>query len=219
MHMVIVVTDLHGNYPLYKRFKDLSYDKLIILGDLIDCNGNYEDESVKILDDIKSEKEKEIIVLDSNHQSAHFRGGYLFENNSLLVKEFKKNIRKYHNGKLQPYYDEYMKMMKSFPLYYITKNKFFFSHAGPATTTSKNKIFDYTSFLWNYIDEVSENNIEEFCNIHNFKGIVVGHNHINYETKNKLLTFNSLNGYYLNLDEDKNIEFNDLIDLVFRLKK
>lgn len=214
---MIVVSDLHGRYDLYYKFKKLWDDKIVFLGDFIDCNGDYPDESIKILDDMKKEDDENFIILSANHEASHYMGGYLYSNNSLLLKCLKREIRNKNKGKLQPYYNEYVEFMKSLPLYHITENNIFLSHAGPATSMKKNITFDFTSFVWNYMDEVEDKDVEQFLKIHNLEGMVTGHNHYNKQ-RGRMLTFNSMNGWYLEFDESMDINGSDLEKYLKRIE-
>lgn len=225
MSNLIIISDLHGNFELYGKFKELWKDEIIFLGDVIDGSGNYPDNSIKILDDIKSEiKNPKFHVLTSNHQVAHYTD--IVYDGGLLKNHFKKMVRKEHKGVLQPHYDKYVDLMKSFPLYYVTENNLFLSHAGPAndywgtgTRYIHNKKIDFKSFVWNYLDEIPVESVEEFLRIHGFNNMVVGHNHtcFDYETLGGLLTFNSLNGWYLEIDTEKEMNLEYLISCMKKL--
>lgn len=217
MIYIIVVSDIHGNYPLYMKYKELWEDEIIFLGDVIDCNGDYPDQSTEILDDIKSEKKsKGFKVLCGNHEASNWVGGYMFENNSLLVNHFKQNIRGRNSGVLQPFYDEYVSLMQEFPLYHVTCNGCFLSHAGPPRIAQE---LGFLSLTWNYMDEVNEVDISSFLEENSLKTMAVGHNHPkNYKIKHKMLTFNSGNGYYLDINEEVFMDIMYLENCVKRLE-
>ena len=81
--VVMVVTDLHGDWPLYQRYRDIFLalrerelvDTLVIAGDLIHSEGPSEtDRSLDIVLDLMALHETlgpRLVVLLGNHEMAH----------------------------------------------------------------------------------------------------------------------------------------------------
>jgi len=229
---LLVVTDIHGNLKDYKKFMDI-WDKfsqgdnhLVLTGDFIHAMGKKKDQSIEVLESVKSrwENSGNFHVLLGNHEWATisktciYKGGVdqnlNFEN--LLYKKFKDRCER----KLE----EYMEFFKKLPIAVKTGNKVFISHAGPPRDINNiDEIINITSdgylgnvklfqILWNRSPDYNQKELESFLKTVGCKVLIVGHTPVDgvkLVGENQLIVSSSYSKgkkAYVELDLEKEIK-------------
>lgn len=132
--VVMVVTDLHGDWPLYRRYRDVFLalrarglaETLLFTGDLIHNEGPAEsDRSVEIvldLLDLRTELGDALIVLLGNHELPHIYPFVLAKGDYLYSPRFEHALGVYH--------DAVVDFFAGLPFYARTPGGVTFCHAG-----------------------------------------------------------------------------------------
>lgn len=231
-----IITDLHGNYSDYKKYKKIWNKKdlnshILITGDFIHGYDNY-DESLKILEDIiKNYKLENFHVLLGNHEWAHITNSNIYKNDINQKRAFEKDII-IEKGYLEPFLFKAIDFFKQLPIAMITDNKIFISHAGPSKkikSLNDIKNIDYTNrfskitddLLWNRFSDYNIEDINNFLEIVDCNVMVVGHTPVNgfKIIGNQMVissSFNTKLKTYLDIDLGKKIK--DIDDLKKMIK-
>jgi len=132
--VVMVVTDLHGDWPLYCRYRDVFLglrarglaDTLLFTGDLIHNEGPAEsDRSVEIVLDLLELREElgnALVVLLGNHEVAHIYPFVLAKGDFLYSPRFEHALGLYH--------DAIVNFFDALPFYARTRGGVALCHAG-----------------------------------------------------------------------------------------
>ncbi|GBE07290.1 phosphodiesterase [bacterium BMS3Bbin11] len=158
---VLILSDIHANYPALKSVldKDGDYDLLLFLGDVVDYGPNPEE----CLDFIKNNAD---YCVRGNHDHAM---GYNTDCHSMgSFREFSIETRRWHRTLLS---DDDISFLRNMPLtntLYIEGESCFMAHASPQG--------DMAKYLT--VEEMTK----ELKNILT-KYVLVGHTHIQYQKK------------------------------------
>ncbi len=132
---VMVVTDLHGAYTIYARYRDRflelraqgEVDILLLCGDLIHSEGPAEaDGSVELALDLlrlRRELGEGVITLLGNHELPHLYGMTLMKGNHLYTPRFEKTMTEAQRAEIMPFFE-------SLPFYIRTRAGVSIAHAG-----------------------------------------------------------------------------------------
>lgn len=132
---VMVVTDLHGAYSVYARYRDRfldlrargEVDTLLLCGDLIHSEGPADaDGSVElVLDIVRLQRElgAGVIALLGNHELPHLYGMTLMKGPHLYTPRFEKAMTEAQRADILPFFE-------SLPFYVRTRAGVSFAHAG-----------------------------------------------------------------------------------------
>ncbi len=152
--VAMVVTDLHGNWDLYQRYRDRfidlraagQADVLIFTGDLIHReNPDAPDQSVEIVLDVmalQAEYGDAVIYLCGNHELPHIYGITLSKGQRMYTPAFEAALNQ--TGR----HNEVIKFFASLPFYVRTQAGVTITHAGAstpfATPPNAAKLFDWS---------------------------------------------------------------------------
>ncbi len=132
--VVMVVTDLHGDWPLYERYRDIFMalrerelvDTLVFAGDLIHSEGPPEtDKSLDIVLDLMALRETlgpRLVVLLGNHEMAHLYAVILSKGDYTYTPRFEAALGKYR--------DAVLSFFDSLPFFVRTRAGVSICHAG-----------------------------------------------------------------------------------------
>lgn len=149
--MAMVVTDLHGDWDAYQRYRDCFFtrkrkgevDYLLVLGDMIHRSGpSVNDKSVEIVLDLiglAEAQDRDVICLLGNHELPHIYNILLQKGNELFTPRFE-HAMGVHREKIVQFFD-------TLPFYIRTKAGVTLSHAG-ATAAIGEK--DGLQRLWHF---------------------------------------------------------------------
>lgn len=131
---VMVVTDLHGDWPLYQRYRDVFLrmrargllDALVFTGDLIHSEGPSEtDQSLEIVLDLIALREElgpDLVVLLGNHEMPHLYAVVLSKGDHVYTPRFEATIA--------PHRETVLAFIDALPFYVRTQAGVSISHAG-----------------------------------------------------------------------------------------
>ena len=132
--VVMVVTDLHGDWPLYQRYRDIflalrereMVDTLVFAGDFIHSEGPPEtDKSLAIVLDLMALRETlgpHLVVLLGNHELAHLYAVVLSKGNHIYTPRFE--------AALGGHRDAVLAFFDSLPFFVRTRAGVSICHAG-----------------------------------------------------------------------------------------
>lgn len=140
--MAMVVTDLHGDWDAYERYRDRfanlqakgQADYLIFIGDLIHAHNAKNDQSLKIILDILALRVTygdAIITLCGNHEMPHIYGINLAKGNRHYTPEFENALSQCQ------WRDDVINLLKSLPFYIRTQAGVSLTHAGAPAEIAK----------------------------------------------------------------------------------
>jgi hypothetical protein len=131
---VMVVTDLHGDWPLYQRYRDVFLrmrargllDTLVFTGDFIHSEGPPEtDKSLEIVLDLielREELGSDLVVLLGNHEMPHLYAVVLSKGDHVYTPRFEATMAT-HRERILAFFD-------TLPFYVRTQAGVSISHAG-----------------------------------------------------------------------------------------
>lgn len=148
--VALVVTDLHGDWDVYRRVRDLfleqqaagNIDRLVICGDLIHREGPPEaDASLKMLLDVmllQSEVGQErVIMLLGNHEMPHIYGIPLLRGEVEYTPRFEAALAQLDHDDQAPYRrEDVVRFLSSLPFLVRTKGGVLLTHAGATSTVN-----------------------------------------------------------------------------------
>ncbi len=168
-----VVTDLHGEWGAYVRYRDHFLDLLergdadilIFLGDLIHGYGSEAaDSSLAMLWDVMELQENlgsdRVIMLLGNHELPHIYGVSLSKGDQSFTPRFEHALGEYRDTLLQ--------FLKALPFLVRTKAGIMLTHAGASTRTASEKsaemllAFSHEEFLAEVDLLLARNDVMEF---------------------------------------------------------
>ena len=150
--VAMVVTDLHGDWDVYRRYRDCfidlqaagSADCLILTGDLIHAENEQSDRSIDIVLDVlalQNSYGNAVIYLCGNHELPHIYGLNLAKGDRVYTPEFEKVLTESQKR------DEVIGLFASLPFYVRTRAGVSITHAGApaaiALPNSNNKLFNW----------------------------------------------------------------------------
>jgi predicted MPP superfamily phosphohydrolase len=150
---VMVVTDLHGNWDIYRRYRDhfvnlydsQDVDGLILTGDMIHAQAPTNDQSVEIVLDIIQLRQNygtDVLYLCGNHELPHIYGISLAKGNRVYTPDFEQAMERSGNR------DKIISLFDSLPFYLRTRAGVSLTHAGaPAILTDPTaveRLFDWS---------------------------------------------------------------------------
>jgi len=147
----MVVTDLHGDYDVYCRYRDHFFqlradgkaDTLLFCGDLIHHDGPADtDGSLPIVLDVlrlREELGEHLIVLLGNHEMPHLYGVTLAKGRSVYTPRFESAMGQQHRAKILAFLD-------GLPFFVRTRAGVSVAHAGAsrAAATAFDVLADYS---------------------------------------------------------------------------
>lgn len=137
--VVMVVTDLHGDWPLYERYRDIFLtmraggwlDTLVFTGDLIHSDGPLEtDKSLEIVLDLIKLREKlgdNLVVLLGNHEMPHLYACPLFKGDRACTPRFEAAMGARHDALNRK---TILSFFDGLPFYVRTRAGVLLCHAG-----------------------------------------------------------------------------------------
>jgi hypothetical protein len=160
----MVVTDLHGDWDAYQRYRDRfvdlqatgRVDGLIFTGDLIHAEYPHDDRSLEIILDVLALRisySPAIIYLCGNHELPHIYGMGLAKGQRVYTPDFEKVLTS--SGRRA----EVIALFDSLPFYLRTQAGVSLTHAGApapiATPTNALRLFNWDhQALLNWADEI-----------------------------------------------------------------
>ncbi|MCB0163233.1 MAG: metallophosphoesterase [Anaerolineae bacterium] len=150
----MVVTDLHGDWDAYERYRDRfarlhdggQADYLIFMGDLIHAEKAKNDKSLEIVSDILALRltyGEAVIVLCGNHELPHIYNITLARGDHHFTPDFEKALSQ------SEWRDEITSLFHSLPFYIRTRAGVSLTHAGaPAFTVEPKRTVEL--FKWNH---------------------------------------------------------------------
>jgi hypothetical protein len=138
--MAMVVTDLHGDWEAYQRYRDRfvslqargQADYLIFTGDLIHAEEPKEDKSLDIMFDLlalQATYGSAVICLSGNHEMPHLYGITLVKGGHNYTPYFEKALSQ------TQYRSQVITLFDSLPFYVRTKAGVSLAHAGASVST------------------------------------------------------------------------------------
>jgi hypothetical protein len=205
---VMVVTDLHGDWDAYRRYRDCFVDLrsknqadwLVFSGDLIHSENPAHDNSLEIvLDvlDLQAAYGQEIIYLSGNHELPHIYGINLAKGKRVYTPEFEKDITQSQTR------ERVISLFDSLPFYVRTKAGVSIAHSGaPALTVSPDDVEKLFNWSHQTLLEWADNMLapEDLATLRN--GYAKMHEGIPYDT---------LARYYLAVTGSDDPRYNDLL--------
>ena len=205
---LMVVTDLHGDWDAYQRYRDrfvdlqanAQADALIFTGDLIHSETPDTDQSLEIVLDVLKLKETygpAIIYLCGNHELPHIYGINLAKGQRVYTPDFEKALTNTWNR------ENIIPLFDSLPFYVRTRAGVIVAHSGaPAFMTNSNHVTQLLNWshqeLLAWADETLAP--EDFSALRN--GYAKMHEGIPYDT---------LAHYYLAVSGPDDPRYNDLL--------
>ena len=206
--IIMVVTDLHGDWDAYRRYRDCFVDShtkgqadcLIFTGDLIHSETSEPDKSLEIvLDvmDLQATYGSAVIYLSGNHELPHIYGINLAKGQKVYTPDFEKALTESQTR------EKVITLFDSLPFFVRTKAGITIAHAGaPALMiepANALKLFNWShQELLDWADEMlSPEDIEALRN-----GYAKMHEGIPYDTLAK---------YYLAVSNRDDPRYNDLL--------
>lgn len=206
--MAMAVTDLHGDWNVYRRYRDRFVDLqagghadcLIFTGDLIHAEDAKSDRSLDIVLDmlaLRNTYGSAIIYLCGNHEIPHIYSFSLSKGDRVYTPDFEAAM--VESGRRE----EIMALFDSLPFYIRTKAGVSLAHAGasPATTSLDNtrKLFE-----WSHLD------LMEWA-----KKVVAGEDvtalRIGFTNSHQGIPYNTIAGYLLAISGPNDPRYNDLL--------
>lgn len=152
--IAMVVTDLHGDWDAYERYRDRfaslhdtgRANYLIFTGDLIHAENSKNDKSLEIISDILALRltyGEAIILLCGNHELPHIYSITLARGDRHFTPDFEKALSQ------SEWRAEIMSLFDSLPFYVRTRSGVSLAHAGaPAFVVESERIIDL--FSWSH---------------------------------------------------------------------
>ena len=168
---ILIISDIHANYPALQAVleKDGTYDKLIFLGDVVNY-GPHPKECLRFI------KEKADYFVRKNHDNAL---GYNVDCNCMgTFREYSIASIEWHKTLIDEDDKKFLRSMPVITKAHLDDKTFFLAHASPSGDIAKYLNEDE---IMNELDDI----IAEY--------ILVGHTHVQYETKSRL-QFNCKSG-------------------------
>lgn len=206
--IAMVVTDLHGDWDAYRRYRDRfvalrangQADCLIFTGDLIHAEEPAADKSLDIVLDVlnlQSAYGEAIIYLSGNHELPHIYGINLAKGQRIYTPDFEKALTQTRAR------DQVLSLFDSLPFYIRTKAGISVAHSGASAfmTISANvtRLFNWShQELLAWADEMLAP--EDLAALRN--GYAKMHEGIPYQT---------LAQYYLSVSGPDDPRYNDLL--------
>lgn len=164
----MVVTDLHGNWDAYERYRDRFVDLnaqgwadwLIFTGDLIhrERPGPWDQSVDIVLDIIELQKRygDAVVVLLGNHEMPHIYHISLSRGNRVYTPDFEKALS------LSGRRDEIINLFRSLPFYIRTTAGVSIAHAGaPPTTTITNNVLQIFNWSHQKILDIADEQLDQ----------------------------------------------------------
>lgn len=204
----MVVTDLHGDWDTYRRYRDRFIflhtqglaDALVFTGDLIHADDPDHDDSLEIVLDVLAMRQafgQAVIYLCGNHELPHIYGISLSRGDRVYTPPFEKAIT--HSGLRC----EILALFDSLPFYLRSRAGVSLTHAGAASVSSIPAV-PAKLFNWNHqeilqwaADVLAQEDIEPLR-----QGFVDRNSHVPY---------NLLASYYLAVSDPADPRYNDLL--------
>ena len=192
MGRVMAVTDLHGAYSVYRRYRDLfldlrargEADYLLLCGDLIHSYGPLEtDGSLELMLDLLRLRHTlghQLIVLLGNHELPHLYGLILSKDGKKHTPRFEKTMSEAQRAVILPF-------LESLPFYARTRAGVSFAHAGACQSA-------YTLAAWeqlvNYSHAAERAKAEEVLARENRESLRAGLAKLNNESYARIMADN-----------------------------
>jgi hypothetical protein len=165
---LLIITDLHGNLEDTNHYREIwdefleRDDEVVLTGDVIHPVPGQEDNSIDVLELVKSYDEKypNFHLLLGNHEFSHLSEALVYKGGVDQTREFESNVReRFHSrndywgrSKLR----EYEEYFRSRPIAVKTDNKVFISHAGPALSVETlDDIRNITQYGYFYVQQLA----------------------------------------------------------------
>jgi len=206
--VAMVVTDLHGDWDAYHRYRDRFVDLqahgradcLVFTGDLIHAEDPEADQSIEIVLDVlalRNSYGQAIIYLCGNHELPHIYSISLAKDQRVYTPDFETAMVK--SGQRE----EIMALFHSLPFYLRTKAGVTLTHAGasPVTVNSENalKLFNWNhQQLWDWASKV-------------VAGEDVAALRVGYANSNYGLPYDALAHYFLAVSKPNDPRYDDLL--------
>jgi hypothetical protein len=206
--LAMVVTDLHGDWAAYQRYRDRfvdlhaagQADYLIFTGDLIHSEQPGEtDKSVEIVLDVLALQESygpAIIYLSGNHEMPHLYGVALSKGDRLYTPEFENALN--HSGCRA----EVMALFDSLPFYLRTRAGVSLTHAGAPAPIAKPEVAQLL-FGWSHQQLLTR--INELLGTEDLAALRNGY------AKMQQADYEALAKYYLAVSGPDDPRYNDLL--------
>lgn len=206
--IIMVVTDLHGDWDAYQRYRDRFVDLhtkgkadcLVFTGDLIHGESSEPDKSLEIVLDVIELQDTygpAVIYLSGNHELPHIYGINLAKGQKVYTPDFEKALTQSRTR------DKVIPLFDSLPFFLRTKAGITIAHAGaaalmvePANTL---KLFNWShQELLTWADEMlSPEDIEALRN--------------GYAKMHEGIPYGTLAEYYLAVSGPDDPRYNDLL--------
>ncbi|MGC9517544.1 MAG: metallophosphoesterase [Methanomicrobiales archaeon] len=227
----IIITDIHGNLTDYNKFINIwenfegKDNHLIITGDFIHGVGRENDQSVKVLESVKSnfENYSNFHALLGNHEWSVISDVAVYKGGENLSHNFEILLKQRFQDKWKVKLEEYINFFKQLPLAVKTDNKVFISHGGPSKLVKNlQDIINLTDegysnerlreLLWNRYGDYDKKDIDLFLKNVGCNAMIVGHTPVDGAKligKNQLVVSSSFSRgkkAYVELDLEKKIK-------------
>lgn len=228
----LIIADIHGNLKDFNKILDIWKDfkkndnHLILIGDLIHAIGQENDNSIEVLESVKSnfEKDSNFHVLLGNHEWSVITSAAIYKNLENLNIKFETLLKLKFEDQWLEKLKEYQNFFRKLPLAVKTGNKVFISHAGPAKkVNSIEDVIHITDegylnnqilleLLWSRFGDYDNRDIDLFLKKVGCKAMIVGHTPVDGAKligEKQLILSSSLsrgNKAYIILDLEKKIK-------------
>ncbi len=227
----LIIADIHGNLTDFNKLMDIWKDfkkednHLVLIGDFIHAIDHDKDESIELLETVKSnfEKDTNFHVLLGNHEWSVITSVAIYKNMEDLNSTFEILLKEKFQDKWLDKLKEYQDFFRKLPIAVKTGNKVFISHAGPAKeVNSIEDVIHITDvsylnnqkllgLLWNRYGDYDNNDIDSFLKNVGCQAMIVGHTPVDGAKligEKQLILSSSLsrgNKAYIILDLEKKI--------------
>ena len=227
----LIVTDLHGNLEDYHKVMDLwgndsnKKDNLILTGDFIHAMGTKNDNSIEILESVRSNCKKydNFHLLLGNHEWATITHTSVYKGGVNQSLNFEDHLKEKFGEKWKAKLQEYTSFLKKLPIAVKTSNGVFISHAWPPKGVKSYSDILYVTrkgysknpllyeMLWNRYGDYDKQDIDAFLKLVGCKAMIVGHTPVKGHKliQNQLIISSSYSkgkNAYVELDLEKEIK-------------
>jgi hypothetical protein len=140
---VMVVGDLHGNTPAFRKVLDVAAlashpTRHLVLQELIHGHRHYPDDAgdkshqlVDLISALKCQYPDRVHLILGNHELSELTGRVIGKNGMLLNEQFRRGIKTAYGVQSDAVYDAYRELFAALPLAVRTPNRVFLCHTIP----------------------------------------------------------------------------------------
>jgi hypothetical protein len=205
---VMIVTDLHGDWDAYRRYRDRFLflqtqglaDCLLLIGDLIHADDPHSDQSIEIVLDVIALRKTfgdAVIYLCGNHELPHIYGMSLARGEHAYTPDFEKTLTEANVR------DQILPLFESLPFYIRTRAGVSITHAGAPSIIGEPAVA-HKLFEWDH------RAILEWAN-NVMAGEDIDHLRRGFVQRNNNVPYHLLADYFLAVSDKSDPRYNDLL--------